>query len=201
MCGSGLRAVAVGYQQIKAGDAKIVVAGGQENMSLSPHAAHMRAGTKMGPVTFTDTMINDGLTDVFNAYHMGVTAENVAEKWQITRAQQDEFATNSQKKASAAQKAGKFKDEIVTVTVKGRRRTVRSLSAFALRLREQALGGDLKAMAMLFAHFQAHSSQDNEAAGLSVLLAEDAAILRDAGLIASEGASPGDSTEDRDGDA
>lgn len=89
----------------------------------------------------------------------------------------------------------------VTVTVKGRRRTVRSLSAFALRLREQALGGDLKAMAMLFAHFQAHSSQDNEAAGLSVLLAEDAAILRDAGLIASEGASPGDSTEDRDGDA
>ncbi len=121
VCGSGLRAVVVGYQQIKAGDAKIVVAGGQENMSLSPHAAHMRAGTKMGPVTFTDTMINDGLTDVFNAYHMGVTAENVAEKWQITRAQQDEFATNSQKKASAAQKAGKFKDEIVAVTVRGRK--------------------------------------------------------------------------------
>jgi acetyl-CoA C-acetyltransferase len=121
VCGSGLRAVVVGVQQIKAGDASIVVAGGQENMSLSPHAAHMRAGTKMGPVSFTDTMINDGLTDVFNAYHMGVTAENVAEKWQITRAQQDEFATASQKKASAAQKAGKFKDEIVAVTVKGRK--------------------------------------------------------------------------------
>ncbi|MEZ5994977.1 MAG: acetyl-CoA C-acetyltransferase [Hyphomonadaceae bacterium] len=121
VCGSGLRAVVVGYQQIRAGDAAIVVAGGQENMSLSPHAANMRPGTKMGPVTFNDTMINDGLTDVFNQYHMGVTAENVAEKWQITRAQQDEFATNSQKKASAAQKAGKFKDEICAVTVKGRK--------------------------------------------------------------------------------
>ncbi len=121
VCGSGLRAVVVGYQQIKAGDASIVVAGGQENMSLSPHVAHLRNGTKMGPVTFTDTMINDGLTDVFNAYHMGVTAENVAEKWQITRAQQDEFATASQNKAEAAQKAGKFKDEICAVTVKGRK--------------------------------------------------------------------------------
>ena len=121
VCGSGLRAVVVGYQQIKAGDATIVVAGGQENMSLSPHVAHLRNGTKMGPVTFTDTMINDGLTDVFNAYHMGVTAENVAEKWQITRAQQDEFATASQNKAEAAQKAGKFKDEICAVTVKGRK--------------------------------------------------------------------------------
>jgi acetyl-CoA C-acetyltransferase len=121
VCGSGLRAVVVGYQQIKAGDASIVVAGGQENMSLAPHVAHLRNGTKMGPVTFTDTMINDGLTDVFNQYHMGITAENVAEKWQITRAEQDEFATNSQKKASAAQKAGKFKDEIVAVTVKGRK--------------------------------------------------------------------------------
>ena len=121
VCGSGLRAVVVGYQQLKAGDAKVVVAGGQENMSLSPHAAHMRAGTKMGPLEFADTMIKDGLTDVFNQYHMGITAENVAEKWQITRAQQDEFAINSQKKASAAQKAGKFKDEIVAVTVKGRK--------------------------------------------------------------------------------
>jgi len=121
VCGSGLRAVVVGYQQIKAGDAKIVVAGGQENMSLSPHAALMRTGTKMGPVEFADTMIKDGLTDVFNQYHMGITAENVAEKWQITRQQQDEFATLSQNKASAAQKAGKFKDEIVAVTVKGRK--------------------------------------------------------------------------------
>ena len=121
VCGSGLRAIVVGYQQLKSGDAKVVVAGGQENMSLSPHAAHMRAGTKMGPLEFADTMIKDGLTDVFNQYHMGVTAENVAEKWQITREQQDQFATLSQQKASAAQKAGKFKDEIVAVTVKGRK--------------------------------------------------------------------------------
>jgi acetyl-CoA C-acetyltransferase len=121
VCGSGLRAVVVGYQQIKAGDAHIVVAGGQENMSLSPHTAYLRAGQKMGSLEFKDTMISDGLTDVFNQYHMGVTAENVAEKWQITRAQQDEFATGSQKKASAAQKAGKFKDEIAAVTIKGRK--------------------------------------------------------------------------------
>ncbi len=121
VCGSGLRAVVVGAQQIKAGDAKIVVAGGQENMSLAPHVAHLRNGQKMGNLEFKDTMISDGLTDVFNAYHMGVTAENVAEKWQITRAQQDTFATASQHKASAAQKAGKFKDEIVAVNVKGRK--------------------------------------------------------------------------------
>ena len=121
VCGSGLRAVAVGYQQIKAGDASIVVAGGQENMSLAPHAAFLRGGQKMGALEFTDTMIKDGLTDVFNAYHMGLTAENVAEKWQITRVQQDEFATASQKKASAAQKAGKFKDEICAVGVKTRK--------------------------------------------------------------------------------
>ncbi|GAM98571.1 acetyl-CoA acetyltransferase [alpha proteobacterium U9-1i] len=121
VCGSGLRAVVVGYQQIKAGDASIVVAGGQENMSLAPHVAHLRNGQKMGNLEFKDTMITDGLTDVFNAYHMGVTAENVAEKWQITREQQDQFATLSQQKASAAQKAGKFKDEIAAVTVSGRK--------------------------------------------------------------------------------
>ncbi|MEZ5956709.1 MAG: acetyl-CoA C-acetyltransferase [Hyphomonadaceae bacterium] len=121
VCGSGLRAVVVGYQQLRAGDAKIVVAGGQENMSLAPHAAHLRAGQKMGDLSFADTMIKDGLTDVFNQYHMGITAENVAEKWQISRDQQDQFATLSQQKASAAQKAGKFKDEIVAVTVSGRK--------------------------------------------------------------------------------
>jgi acetyl-CoA C-acetyltransferase len=121
VCGSGLRAVVVGYQQLKAGDATVVVAGGQENMSLSPHAAHLRNGQKTGDLSFSDTMIKDGLTDVFNQYHMGITAENVAEKWQITREQQDQFATLSQQKASAAQKAGKFKDEIVAVTVKGRK--------------------------------------------------------------------------------
>lgn len=121
VCGSGLRAVVVGYQQIMSGDAKIVVAGGQENMSLAPHVAHLRSGQKMGPLEFNDSMIKDGLTDVFYGYHMGITAENVAEKWQITRAEQDAFATASQNKAEAAQKAGKFKDEIAAVTVKGRK--------------------------------------------------------------------------------
>src|SRR5208283_5288074 len=117
VCGSGLRAVALAAQQIQAGDARIVVAGGQESMSLSPHAAHMRSGTKMGDVKFVDTMIVDGLTDVFNHYHMGITAENVAAKWQISRAEQDAFAVASQNKAEAAQKAGKFKDEILPYTI------------------------------------------------------------------------------------
>jgi acetyl-CoA C-acetyltransferase len=121
VCGSGLRAVVVGYQQIKAGDAKIVVSGGQENMTLAPHAQYLRGGQKMGALEFNDTMIKDGLTDVFNQYHMGITAENVAEKWQITREQQDKFATLSQNKAEAAQKAGKFKDEITPVTLKTRK--------------------------------------------------------------------------------
>ena len=121
VCGSGLRAVALAAQQIQTGDAQIVVAGGQESMSLSPHAAHLRAGTKMGPVSFADTMIVDGLTDAFNNYHMGVTAENVAAKWQISRAEQDAFAVASQNKAEAAQKAGKFKDEIVPYTIAGKK--------------------------------------------------------------------------------
>lgn len=121
VCGSGLRAAATAYQQIAAGDAKIVVAGGQENMSLSPHVAHLRDGKKMGGMEFNDSMIKDGLTDVFYGYHMGITAENVAEKWQITREEQDEFATASQNKAEAAQRAGKFIDEIARVTIKGRK--------------------------------------------------------------------------------
>jgi len=121
VCGSGLRAVALGMQQILTGDAEIVVAGGQENMSLSPHAAHLRAGHKMGDMKMIDTMIKDGLWDHFNGYHMGTTAENVAREWQITREQQDEFAVASQNKAEAAQKAGRFADEIVPVTVKGRK--------------------------------------------------------------------------------
>ncbi len=121
VCGSGLRAVALGAQQIATDAAEIVVAGGQENMSLSPHCAHLRSGTKMGDVQFIDTMIRDGLWDAFNGYHMGNTAENVAEKWQITRDQQDDFAVKSQNKAEAAQKEGKFKDEITPVTVKGRK--------------------------------------------------------------------------------
>jgi acetyl-CoA C-acetyltransferase len=121
ICGSGLRAVALGMQQIQTGAATIVVAGGQESMSQSMHASHMRDGTKMGDVKFTDTMVKDGLWDAFNNYHMGSTAENVARQWQITREEQDKFAVASQNKAEAARKAGKFKDEIAPVTIKGKK--------------------------------------------------------------------------------
>jgi acetyl-CoA C-acetyltransferase len=121
VCGSGVRSVAMGYQAIKAGDSTIVVAGGQENMSAAPHCANLRNGTKMGPQEFADTMIIDGLWDVFNNYHMGTTAENVAAKWDISRQQQDEFAAASQQKAEAAQSSGRFKDEIVPVNVKHRK--------------------------------------------------------------------------------
>ena len=121
VCGSGLRAVAIGAQHIQLGDAAIVAAGGQESMSLSPHVAHLRAGQKMGDMKFIDSMIKDGLWDAFNGYHMGQTAENVAEKWQISRDQQDEFAVASQNKAEAAQNAGKFDDEVVAFTVKHRK--------------------------------------------------------------------------------
>ena len=121
LCGSGLRAVALGYQAILNGDSEIVVAGGQESMSQAPHCAHLRGGVKMGNFEMVDTMIKDGLWDAFNGYHMGNTAENVARQWQITRAQQDEFAVASQNKAEAAQKAGQFKDEIAPVTVKTRK--------------------------------------------------------------------------------
>jgi acetyl-CoA C-acetyltransferase len=121
VCGSGLRTVAMGMQAIANGDASIIVAGGQESMSLAPHAAHMRSGTKMGDVKFIDTMIKDGLWDAFHGYHMGTTAENVAAKWQITREQQDEFAVSSQNKAEAAKKSGRFKDEIAAYTVSTRK--------------------------------------------------------------------------------
>ncbi|WP_430514070.1 acetyl-CoA C-acetyltransferase [Pannonibacter phragmitetus] len=121
VCGSGLRTVAIAAQQIMCGDASIVVAGGQENMSLSPHCAPMRAGYKMGDYKMIDTMIKDGLWDAFNGYHMGQTAENVAQKWQISRDEQDAFALASQNKAEAAQKAGRFKDEITPVTIADRK--------------------------------------------------------------------------------
>ncbi|WP_419758875.1 acetyl-CoA C-acetyltransferase [Acidisoma sp.] len=121
VCGSGLRAVALAAQQIQTGQSHIVLAGGQESMSLSTHCAYLRAGTKMGDLGLVDTMIKDGLWDAFNGYHMGTTAENVATAFQITRQQQDEFAASSQQKASAAQKSGRFKDEIAPVTVKGRK--------------------------------------------------------------------------------
>jgi acetyl-CoA C-acetyltransferase len=121
LCGSGLRAVAMAAQQIMTGESQIVVAGGQESMSMAPHAAYLRAGVKMGNVSFIDTMIHDGLWDAFNGYHMGNTAENVAKEYQISRATQDEFAVASQHKASAAQKSGRFKDEIVPVTLTTRK--------------------------------------------------------------------------------
>jgi len=121
LCGSGLRAVALAAQQIRTGESNIVAAGGMESMSCAPHAAHLRNGVKMGPLDLVDTMLKDGLTDVFHGYHMGVTAENIATKFQISREQQDEFALGSQLKASAAQKGGRFKDEIVPVTVKTRK--------------------------------------------------------------------------------
>ncbi len=121
VCGSGLRAVALAAQQIRTGESAIVAAGGMESMSRSRHAAHLRDGTKMGGVEFVDTMLKDGLWDAFHGYHMGNTAENVATKYQLTREEQDAFAVASQQKASAAQKAGRFTDEIVPVTIKGRR--------------------------------------------------------------------------------
>ncbi|MDL2404298.1 acetyl-CoA C-acetyltransferase [Rhizobium calliandrae] len=121
LCGSGLRAVALGMQQIAAGDAKIIIAGGQESMSMAPHAAHLRGGTKMGDMKMIDTMIKDGLTDAFYGYHMGITAENIARQWQLSRDDQDQFAVSSQNKAEAAQLAGRFKDEIVPFIVKTRK--------------------------------------------------------------------------------
>ncbi|MFU0504917.1 acetyl-CoA C-acetyltransferase [Pseudaminobacter sp. NGMCC 1.201702] len=121
VCGSGLRSIALGMQQIATGDAKVIVAGGQESMSLSPHCQHLRAGVKMGDFKLIDTMIKDGLIDAFNGYHMGNTAENIARQWQLSRDDQDQFALASQNKAEAAQKAGKFKDEIVAVTLQGKK--------------------------------------------------------------------------------
>ena len=121
VCGSGLRSVVLGTQAIRNGDSRIVVAGGQESMSQAPHAAYLRNGVKMGEIAFVDTMIRDGLWDVFHGYHMGITAENVAKKWQITREKQDAFALASQQKAEAAQKAGHFKEQIVPVTIPGRK--------------------------------------------------------------------------------
>lgn len=121
LCGSGLRAVALGMQQIVNGDASIIVAGGQESMSLAPHCAYLRSGTKMGDLTMVDTMLKDGLTDAFQGYHMGITAENIAERWNLTREEQDNFAVASQNKAEAAQASGRFKDEIAPVTITTRK--------------------------------------------------------------------------------
>ncbi len=183
VCGSGLRAVALGYQAIKAGDSDIVVAGGQESMSLSPHAAHLRAGQKMGDLQFVDTMIKDGLWDAFNGYHMGMTAENVAEQYQITRDQQDEFAVASQNKAEAAKKEGRFKDEIVPVTVKSRK--AETVVAEDEYIRD---GATLDAMAKLRPAFKrdggsvtaANASGINDGAAALVLMSADTAHKRGA---------------------
>jgi acetyl-CoA C-acetyltransferase len=180
VCGSGLRAAAIGMQQIACGDAEIVVAGGQESMSLSPHCAHLRGGVKMGDYAMIDTMIRDGLWDAFNGYHMGVTAENVARAFQITRDEQDAFALASQNKAEAAQKAGRFKDEIAPVTVKNRKGDVVVEDDEYIRH-----GATLDAMQKLRPAFDregtvtaANASGINDGAAAMVLMSEEEAARR-----------------------
>ena len=178
VCGSGLRAVALGMQAIVAGDARIVVAGGQESMSLSAHAQHLRSGTKMGALELIDTMIRDGLTDVFNDYHMGMTAENLAERHQITRSEQDAFAAASQQKASAARAAGRFADEIAPVTVKGRKSD--TIVAADEYIRDGVTAESLAALRPAFKKdgtvTAANASGLNDGAAVLVLMsAEDAA--------------------------
>jgi acetyl-CoA C-acetyltransferase len=177
LCGSGLRAVALGLQQIVNGDAAIIVAGGQESMSLAPHAANLRAGVKMGEMKFIDTMLKDGLIDAFHGYHMGVTAENIAAKWQISRDEQDRFAVASQNKAEAAQKAGRFKDEIVPFTVAGRKGDVVVADDEFIRI-----GATLESVAKLRPAFSKDGSVtagnasgvNDGAAALVVMTAEEA---------------------------
>jgi acetyl-CoA C-acetyltransferase len=180
LCGSGLRAVALGMQQVAAGDARVVVAGGQESMSMAPHCAHMRSGVKMGDFKLIDTMIKDGLTDAFFGYHMGITAENVARQWQLTREAQDAFAVASQNKAEAAQTAGRFTDEIVPVTVKGRKGdTVVDADEYI------RAGVTMDAMTKLRPAFDkegtvtaGNASGINDGAAAVVLMAEDEATKR-----------------------
>ncbi len=180
LCGSGLRTIAIGMQQIATGDARIIVAGGQESMSMAPHCAHLRSGTKMGDMKMIDTMIKDGLTDAFYGYHMGNTAENVARKWQLTREEQDAFAVASQNKAEAAQKAGKFKDEIVPVTLKTRKGDVIVDSDEYIKH-----GVTLEGVSKLRPAFDkegtvtaANASGINDGAGAVVLMSEDEASRR-----------------------
>ena len=180
LCGSGLRAVAIGMQQIQTGDAKIIVAGGQESMSLAPHVAHLRAGVKMGDFKMLDSMIKDGLTDAFYGYHMGVTAENVARQWQLTRDEQDAFAVASQNKAEAAQAAGRFKDEIVPVTLKTRKGDVVVENDEYIRL-----GATLEGMQKLRPAFDkegtvtaGNASGINDGAAAVVLMSEEEAQRR-----------------------
>ena len=180
LCGSGLRAVAIGMQQIATGDANIIVAGGQESMSLAPHCQYLRAGAKMGDIKLLDTMIKDGLTDAFYGYHMGNTAENIARQWQLTREEQDIFAVASQNKAEAAQKAGRFADEIVPVTVKTRKGDIVVDADEYIRH-----GATIEAMQKLRPAFDkegtvtaANASGINDGAGAVVLMREGEAAKR-----------------------
>ena len=180
VCGSGLRTIAVGMQQIATGDAKVIVAGGQELMSMSPHCAHLRAGVKMGDYAMIDTMIRDGLWDAFNGYHMGTTAENVARQWQLSREEQDRFALASQNKAEAAQKAGRFSDEIVPVTIKSRKGEVVVDQDEYIRH-----GATIEAMQKLRPAFDkegtvtaANASGINDGAAAAVLMSEAEATRR-----------------------
>lgn len=182
LCGSGLRAIAVGMQQILTGDAKIIVAGGQESMSMAPHVAHLRGGVKMGDFKMIDTMIKDGLWDAFYGYHMGNTAENVARQWQLTREEQDAFAVASQNKAEAAQKAGRFKDEIAPVTLKTRKGDVVVDADEYIRH-----GATIEAMQKLKPAFDkegtvtaANASGINDGAAAVVLMSEEEAVRRGA---------------------
>jgi acetyl-CoA C-acetyltransferase len=180
VCGSGLRSVAVGMQQIATGDASIVVAGGQESMSMSPHCAHLRAGVKMGDYKLIDTMIKDGLWDAFNGYHMGITAENVARQFQITREDQDVLAVASQNKAEAAQKAGRFRDEIVPFTIKTRKGDVVVADDEYIRA-----GATMDSVAKLRPAFDkegtvtaANASGINDGAAVTLLMSEAEAARR-----------------------
>ncbi|MEO9336397.1 acetyl-CoA C-acetyltransferase [Mesorhizobium sp. SB112] len=180
LCGSGLRAIAIGMQQIATGDAKIIVAGGQESMSMAPHCQHLRSGVKMGDFKMIDTMIKDGLTDAFYGYHMGNTAENIARQWQLTREEQDTFAVASQNKAEAAQKAGKFKDEIVPFTVKGRKGDIVVDQDEYIRH-----GATLDALQKLKPAFDkegtvtaGNASGINDGAAATVLMSEEEAVRR-----------------------
>jgi acetyl-CoA C-acetyltransferase len=180
LCGSGLRAVALGMQQIALGDAKIIVAGGQESMSMAPHCAHLRGGVKMGDFKMIDTMIKDGLTDAFYGYHMGVTAENIARQWQLSRDDQDQYAVSSQNKAEAAQAAGRFKDEILPFVIQTRKGDVTVEQDEYIRA-----GATLDAMAKLRPAFDkegtvtaGNASGINDGAAAVVLMTEDEARRR-----------------------
>lgn len=180
LCGSGLRAVALGMQQIATGDASIIVAGGMESMSMAPHCAHLRGGVKMGDFKMIDSMIKDGLTDAFYGYHMGITAENVARQWQLSRDEQDAFAVSSQNKAEAAQKEGRFKDEIVPFIVKGRKGDVTVDADEYIRH-----GATLESMAKLRPAFDkegtvtaANASGINDGAAAALLMSEAEASRR-----------------------